>query len=115
MVEQQNHCISLRNFNAHSLNRYSVASDPSQANNSSGDITLDLVLTLVDFRTPGGRRQSGLASSFLKGLEVGRKFRVTHKAVPVFARPVDLRRPMVLVANGSGVAPMRSIWQARYI
>ena len=78
------------------------------------DITLDLVLTLVDYTTPGGRRQSGLCSSFLNGLNVGDKFRVTHRTVPVFARPVDLRRPMVLVANGSGVAPMRSIWQARY-
>ena len=68
-------------------------------------LTVDLI---VSFDT--GKAKRGLCSSFMAGLEFGDYVYGEHFPQKVFTLPTD-DSPLVLIANGSGIAPFRGLWQ----
>jgi len=83
---------------------YSISSAPSQSRN-----ILDLIITDNVFG-PGNAR-SGLCSSFMKRFGHTRiAFRIQEGT---FQYPIDNSRPIIMTAQGCGIAPMLSILQHR--
>ncbi len=86
----------------------------SVANPPIAQSSLELCVALVKYRTRYGRTRNGVASGWVRGLEVG-------ASVPLWLAPgsfppalvADVTRPLILVGPGTGVAPMRSIALAR--
>ncbi len=83
---------------------YSVASDPSGTPNNNNR-SLDLLVTLS---TDDASDVTGIASRFLlRDLEAGRSLACRHQKSATFRAALDPKVPLVMVANGSGIAPFR--------
>ncbi len=84
---------------------YSVASDPSGTPNNNNR-SLDLLVTLNS--TDDAVAVTGTCSRFLlRDLEAGRSLACRHQKSTTFRAAMDPRVPLVMVANGSGIAPFR--------
>ena len=73
--------------------------------------TLDLCVGIAEYRSPYGRRSRGLCSSFLSKLKKNSKF---HCKLEVGLIQLDMTSPVMCVATGTGISPVRSIIQHRY-
>ncbi|OBZ85113.1 hypothetical protein A0J61_06837 [Choanephora cucurbitarum] len=88
--------------------RYSIASSPL-AHPKTAHISVAVVDDFIN-----GRYYPGLTSSFLKRSEVGFRLRVNLKSSKnTFCMPNDLKKPLVMVASGTGIAPFRGFLQHR--
>ncbi|MBI5515775.1 MAG: FAD-dependent oxidoreductase [Deltaproteobacteria bacterium] len=76
---------------------YSIASEPRE------DGCFELAVTRVE---------GGPGSAFLHALKVGDSLTITH-AQGFFTMPDPLPRPVLLVATGTGLCPLRSMLRAR--
>ncbi len=85
---------------------YSVASDPNGTPNNNNR-SLDLLVTLNSTDDDGGV-VTGTASRFLlRDLEAGCSLACRHQKSATFRAALDPKVPLVMVANGSGIAPFR--------
>nr|ALQ78661.1 inducible nitric oxide synthase [Tigriopus japonicus] len=93
---------------------YSIASSPKV--NSEGQKVLDLIISTVEYIDAKGIPRKGVCTSFLKNCNVDSIILGHYQASTLFG-PVleDQSRPLIMIANGSGIAPFRGIWQARLI
>lgn len=73
---------------------YSVSSDPAV----TGSFSLDVQ-----------RVEGGLVSNMLHQLQPGSKIEVCGPFGEMYLRPEDMSRPVILVAGGVGLAPLRAI------
>ena len=75
---------------------------------------IDLLLNVVNSKTPGGFDKKGLCSNYLNETPMGSLVAIYHREAPSFHLP-DLTSeedvPMVLVGSGSGLAPFRGFWE----
>lgn len=87
---------------------YSVAS----ANSFVGE-NIELCVILNDWTTPSGKYRSGLNSTYLTTLQTGGKVaaKMTKGGVNM-AKPTD---HVLAVGMGSGIAPIRALFQDRII
>lgn len=83
-------------------NRYSVASNFNPIKSSK----VDLVVSVVDYQAPDGSQRHGLCTRYLKGTEVGSKVYCIFKKSLIFKRAMEVNRPLILIANGSGESTM---------
>ena len=72
---------------------------------------MDLVLSIVKYKLPNGRPRQGLCSRHLLESLPGDVVNVFHQPKSMFQKWLRVSRPLILVANGSGIAPFRGIWQ----
>ena len=71
-----------------------------------------LLMAVVDWTTPGRRIRHGLCSTWLAGLDPGRKIAIWVERGALHM-PTDPSVPLILVGPGTGVAPFRSFLQER--
>ena len=93
------------------IRQYSISSSPLW--NAE---RLSLTLGVVDAPALSGRAEPflGVASTYLAGLQPGDKVQLSVRPSNVhFHPPADLTLPLIMVAAGSGLAPMRGFLQER--
>eukprot|EP00543_Licmophora_paradoxa_P011099 CAMPEP_0202478168 /NCGR_PEP_ID=MMETSP1360-20130828/94319_1 /ASSEMBLY_ACC=CAM_ASM_000848 /TAXON_ID=515479 /ORGANISM="Licmophora paradoxa, Strain CCMP2313" /LENGTH=819 /DNA_ID=CAMNT_0049105437 /DNA_START=700 /DNA_END=3156 /DNA_ORIENTATION=- len=56
----------------------------------------------------------GTASQYLSKLRVGDKCKIIRSIGSGFVCPQDYTKPLIMIANGSGIAPMRALLQERH-
>ncbi len=83
--------------------RYSVASETSE---HTGDI-VELLLTMVEYFDEEGKQVNGLCSTYVRDAEVGSQLICCHQPRTIFQRWIRGNLPVMMVANGSGIAPFR--------
>ncbi|RSL64821.1 NADPH-dependent diflavin oxidoreductase 1 [Fusarium euwallaceae] len=79
------------------------------------DITrVELLVALVKYRTILRKPRQGLCSRYLENLPAGSSLTVTHKPVlsPIHG-PQNAQRPLVAIATGTGLAPIRALIHER--
>jgi sulfite reductase alpha subunit-like flavoprotein len=91
---------------------FSIASGGYQ-NNGPGrhNLSLQLLVALVEYKTVIRKPRQGLCSRYLKTLPAGTALAVNISASqrPPPILDEDTRRPMIAVATGTGIAPIRSL------
>ncbi|KAJ6444343.1 sulfite reductase flavoprotein alpha-component [Purpureocillium lavendulum] len=75
---------------------------------------VELLVALVKYRTILRKPRQGLCSRYLADLPVGTQLVVSHKPVlsPIHG-PSNAQRPLIAMATGTGVAPVRSLIHER--
>lgn len=75
---------------------------------------VEIVAALVRYKTILRKERRGLCSRYIEGLETGARVPVLHKkALTTYHGPGRDGRPLVGIATGTGVAPVRSLLQHR--
>jgi NADPH-ferrihemoprotein reductase len=67
----------------------------------------------VRYMTTQGTLQSGLCTNYMANLKVGTSLVASIQTNPTFRLPVDPMTPLVLMAGGCGVAPIRAFLEER--
>ncbi|KAH7160287.1 hypothetical protein B0J13DRAFT_493839 [Dactylonectria estremocensis] len=95
---------------------FSIANGGEKLNHPSqeGVTRVELLVALVKYRTILRKPRQGLCSRYLENLPRGSFLRVTHKPVltPIHGGP-NAQRPLVAIATGTGLAPIRALIQER--
>ena len=73
--------------------------------NYSGNI--ELLLSIVQFKTPFGRNIYGLCTNYLSELKPGDTIFANVRKARMLVPPLDI--PIIYVATGTGLAPIRSV------
>ncbi|XP_068235236.1 nitric oxide synthase, salivary gland-like [Palaemon carinicauda] len=87
---------------------YSVSSSPDY---EEGELTLTVASFSYVTRGGKGTLHEGVCTSYLRTLMPGDKIELFHKSAPEFHLPEEGSSPIILIGAGSGVAPLRGIWQ----
>ena len=75
---------------------------------------IDVLMALVSYRTVLKRVRQGTCSRYITALPTGSQLRVTFQRGSFGLKPSDIKRPVLLVGPGTGLAPMRAlIWQRK--
>lgn len=75
---------------------------------------VEVVAALVRYKTILRKERRGLCSRYIEGLRPGARVPVLHKkAITTYHGPHRDMRPLVGIATGTGVAPVRSLLQHR--
>ena len=99
---------------------YSIASSKeylSRSREKSADnqtVPLDLLLSVVEYKTPNGRQKRGFCSNFLANLKIADRVAIYLKPSPTFHfKSITEGKilPTLLIGAGSGLAPFRGFWQ----
>jgi len=72
-----------------------------------------LTFNVSSIRRSDGSMCLGTASHFLANKRPGDSIQIIRKSFSGFAAPKDTGAPLILVANGSGIAPIRAVLQER--
>jgi sulfite reductase alpha subunit-like flavoprotein len=92
---------------------FSVANHVVVPEHSTREVQVDILVALVTYRTILRIPRIGLCSAYLSPLTPPQSLMVAHKPSPsplVFPQS----RPVIAIATGTGVAPMRAFIQARH-
>jgi sulfite reductase alpha subunit-like flavoprotein len=99
-----------------------VAATAAAGHEQATSTRVDLLVAIVRYRTIIRRVRHGVATRYIATLRPGQALRVTLQPsalgfVPTAAAAADLlRRPVVMIAPGTGVAPMRSLaWERKML
>lgn len=97
--------------------QYSISSSPLGPNNFGAArmaATISYDVLQVPALSGGDRTYYGTCSTFLAGLRTGARFHATVRPTNAsFHLPVDTQTPIIMVAAGTGIAPMRGFIQER--
>ena len=93
---------------------FSIANGGATSATSDGKTKVDLLVALVKYRTILRRPRQGLCSRYLASLPVPSSLTVTRKPVlsPIHGS-TNARRPLIAMATGTGVAPVRCLIHER--
>ncbi|KAL5604223.1 hypothetical protein BROUX41_002205 [Berkeleyomyces rouxiae] len=96
--------------------QYSIANWPRTERQTASKYTatIELVVALVKYRTVLRRVRRGLVSRYLENLAEGTDMYVSYtQSSSKISGPENARRPLVCIATGTGIAPIRSLVQER--
>ena len=82
----------------------------SGTSGNSNAVPIDLLLSVVEYKTEKGRHKRGFCSNFLANLAVEGRVALHLKSNPSFHMG-PLSQPTIWVGAGSGLAPFRGFWQ----
>ncbi|KAL0944335.1 NADPH-dependent diflavin oxidoreductase 1 [Colletotrichum truncatum] len=89
---------------------FSIASVSHEGPSTS----IDLLVALVKYKTVLRKIRQGLCSRYLESLPMGTPLRITlNRSSASLHGPMNARRPLVAVATGTGVAPLRLFVEER--
>lgn len=93
---------------------FSIASVTRHDDDDDGLTSVELLVALVKYKTILRKTRQGLCSRYLEPLPAGTPLRVTlHRSSASLHGPAHARRPLVAVATGTGVAPLRLFVEER--
>ncbi|SPQ20084.1 fc319fa7-e8b6-402d-a3e9-d6c20f5c9db6 [Thermothielavioides terrestris] len=78
--------------------------------------TFEILAALVEYKTIIRKPRQGLCSRYLKHLAVGTEVRVklsSSSGPALVDSPAEARRPLIAIATGTGIAPIRAVIQER--
>ncbi|KAL9610845.1 MAG: hypothetical protein Q9167_004485 [Letrouitia subvulpina] len=75
----------------------------------------DLLVAIVRYKTVIKKFREGVCTRYLAGLSAGTELRVTLQKGSLNFKKAEAKRPVVMIAPGTGVAPMRSLIWERYM
>lgn len=75
----------------------------------------DLLVAIVRYKTVIKKFREGVCTRYLAGLSAGAKLQVTLQKGSLNFKKEEAKRPVVMIAPGTGVAPMRSLIWERYM
>lgn len=80
-----------------------------------GHVKIEILVALVEYKTIIRKPRQGLCSRYLKHLPVGTRLAVRLKpsSSHLVRDEADARRPLIAIATGTGVAPIRAVIQER--
>ena len=95
---------------------YSIASamDPDCNKEEKRSASLDLLLSVVEYKTPSGKVKRGFCSNYLANAKPDERVALHLKSSPSFhieSRTDGMIPPTILIGAGSGLAPFRGFWQ----
>lgn len=90
------------------------AQPSSPTDSTTGHTRIELLVAFVKYRTILRKPRQGLCSRYLASLPIGTTLNVTLKPVlsPVHGE-ANAQRPLIAMATGTGIAPVRSLIQER--
>ncbi|CAM1511227.1 Fc.00g087400.m01.CDS01 [Cosmosporella sp. VM-42] len=95
---------------------FSIANGGDKLKHPSREDTtrVELLAALVKYRTILRKPRQGLCSRYLDNIPINTALHVSHKPVlsPIHG-PQNAQRPLVAIATGTGLAPMRALIQER--
>lgn len=74
-----------------------------------------LLVAIVKYKTVIKKIREGVCTRYLAGLSAGTKLQVTLQKGSLNFKKAEAKRPVVMIAPGTGVAPMRSLIWERYM
>lgn len=83
---------------------YSISNSPNTPN-------IELIISMLTYKTPLGRCITGFCSSFIEKCEVSKEVYIEIKKGVLPIPPINT--PLLMIACGSGIAPFRSLLQYR--
>lgn len=95
---------------------YSAASGGKLLNSGEGvqATRVELLVALVKYKTVLRKTRQGLCSRYLESLTPGTAINITHKKSAEPLDPAISQRPLLAIAPGTGVAPIRAhLWDRR--
>ena len=93
--------------------QFSIASG-GQLKHGPNTSHFELLVAIVRYKTVIKKIRQGVCTRYLAGLTPGTKLRVSLQKGDLGSKGLDLRRPVVMIGPGTGVAPMRSLVWERY-
>ena len=99
--------------------QFSIASGGQLKSGEDETTNFELLVAIVKYKTVIKKIRRGVCTRYLAGLLPGTKLRACLQKGDLGTTAADARRPVVMIAPGTGVAPMRSLvherraWAAR--
>lgn len=92
--------------------QFSIASGGKLKAGENDSTRFELLVAIVKYRTVIRKLRRGVCTRYLEGLQAGDSLRALLQKGGLNITRNDLRRPILMVGPGTGVAPIRSlIWQ----
>ncbi|KAI0447056.1 riboflavin synthase domain-like protein [Xylaria telfairii] len=91
---------------------YSIASGGDILETPDG-VYLDLVIALVKYKTVLRKTRQGLCSRYIASLEPGTPINISLRENNVPEIAMDARKPLLVIAAGTGIAPIRALLHYR--
>ncbi|KAI0457497.1 riboflavin synthase domain-like protein [Xylaria acuta] len=91
---------------------YSIASGGDLIDGPNG-INIDLVIALVKYKTVLRKTRQGLCSRYIASLKKGTPINITFRSNSVPAITMNPNTPLLAIAAGTGIAPIRSLLHCR--
>ncbi|KAI0489870.1 riboflavin synthase domain-like protein [Xylaria cf. heliscus] len=91
---------------------YSIASGGESCDGPKGP-KIDLVIALVKYKTVLRKTRQGLCSRYISSLKPGTLINITIRPNNAPTATMDPRTPLLAIAPGTGIAPIRALLQYR--
>lgn len=94
---------------------YSIASGGADVNDpKTGDTLVKLLIALVNYKTVLRKTRQGLCSRYIASLPENRHIQISLRKNQIPPQMNNSSIPLLAIATGTGVAPVRSIIQSRH-
>ena len=92
--------------------QFSIASGGTLKHTKDGYTRFELLVAIVKYKTVIKKIREGVCTRYIAGLPAGSTLRVTLQKGSLGITRADVKRPIVMVGPGTGIAPIRSlIWE----
>ncbi|KAK6198231.1 Zn finger-containing GTPase- Activating Protein for ARF [Pestalotiopsis sp. IQ-011] len=83
---------------------------------SAGDVHVELLVALVKYKTVLRKIRRGLCSRYIESLHAGSQINITlnRRGGPFIQNKNIIERPLLCIATGTGVAPIRAVFWERH-
>ncbi|KAI1269113.1 riboflavin synthase domain-like protein [Xylariaceae sp. FL1019] len=92
--------------------QFSIASSDEMAS-GDGYTTVELVVALVKYKTVLRKTRQGLCSRYIASLPANTQIVLQHAFHGIPRYFMDIDRPLLLIATGTGIAPIKSLIEER--
>jgi sulfite reductase alpha subunit-like flavoprotein len=89
--------------------QFSIASAMNPSAETEKNTKIELLIAIVKYKTVIKRIRQGVATRYIASFTPGQEITVTLSRGGLGASKEELDRPVVMIAPGTGVAPMRSL------
>ena len=92
--------------------QFSIASGGRLKRNTNGNLSFDLLVAIVKYKTVIKKVREGVCTRYLAAMSPGTQIFVTLQKGGLGITRAEAKRPVIMIGPGTGVAPARSlIWE----